>query len=347
MLDDKENTSGQRPGNGAGAAASSFKLTAHGLQRAPCERPRCVARRHAVKAAKRSEAVAWVRLIVLAWRWVAVTPPALRAALTMCERNAARKRVREAYMIWAANSSSMSIARHCVGEVERALLGYDHDFIQSHAEKEASYEEFQAQPAVDDDDGDEQDEDEDEDEDEIGSYQPFRSPSRGRRTTQHGSTHAAAAAATAAATSKTPPLRLVDTDRVAMAIAAAVQGLIGRLQQRLQAHLSSFGAISTARPLSGSTSAPASPAKGTEGLASPLTGAEGQRHASRVLLDSLVDAAPGGAHIHAAERDTGTHGAALVPRLEELFEHEHDHRDIGPESSLAHEHSHRVATRAL
>ena len=35
MLEDKENTSGQRPGNGAGAAASSFKLTAHGLQRLP------------------------------------------------------------------------------------------------------------------------------------------------------------------------------------------------------------------------------------------------------------------------------------------------------------------------
>ena len=346
-LADKENASNANANKQVTATAccppAGLIITKAGLQRAPCERSRCVARRNAMKHTQREAAIAWLRLILRAWHSYCVTPLATKALLRIIARNQQQAAMRESYKLWsrctvarAADASTLLVAELCAREVAVALEGGGRV-----RDDLAAYDEYVA--------------DEEEDDAAYSDYQPFACegdkptmpPSRARG----GESSAVPPRAAAAAPPKPrSTLRLVDTEKLAAAVSEAVHGLVGQLQQRLREHY----LFSTTARLVSSLSAPASPKArwGDDSAAAPpasdeatrtampakshrdersseaslVTAVEGRRHASRTLLDALMD------------EDSMPPARALLAAAaeEEGLQHGHDH-------SHDHEHSHLVA----
>ena len=112
----------------AGNACSevAFKITTDGLKRAPCVRPRCVARRQAINSFKKASSDAWLRLTLNAWKQYAGATPMERAARHFMSIHSRRTLLSGSLRRWHEAASSVrtdtaALAQQCVAAVTLAL----------------------------------------------------------------------------------------------------------------------------------------------------------------------------------------------------------------------------------
>ena len=264
----------------------TLKVTAQGMQRQPCVRPRCVARRHAVQAFQRSTTKAWVSLIVRAWRQLACASPLEQAAVTLLHIQSCRRQQRQMLQGWAAYARAESaikatnaVAERCVAAVAEALIGGAAEDTGSTIRREKSPpKQQQSQPEEE-----EEEEDQTAPESPSSAYLAFdkstpqrnssSSSSRGCHLEQKQDCYQPLAGSAddpeqdqlelrlrSYELLDTSRLLLVDPDAVVAAVSEAVDRILGWLQGAVEERITQTGAdASLLRRLKGSVSAPVSP----------------------------------------------------------------------------------------
>ena len=94
----------------------ALKVTASGLRRAPCERPRCVARRHAMAAASREQQQTLLRLVLRSWRFEAAGSLSGAATQRLIDHHARTRALRGSLRRWRGSFAhkTLSVAERCV-----------------------------------------------------------------------------------------------------------------------------------------------------------------------------------------------------------------------------------------